>query len=92
MNPMVIKNSSGVLKSQHILSAPPSNETDAFIRPQLPSEFQSKDFLLEVRGRRRSSSVDSINNNSDSAPLCQVAQGTVYLKKKIVLTLHKYCL
>lgn len=83
MNPIDYKNSSGVSRSQHLLSASPPNETGAFLGSQLHSEFQSKDFLIEVRGRRRSSSVDSINKSSDSAPLSENAQGTVYHIKKI---------
>lgn len=74
-----------VFEIQRALGASP-HDTDVFHRLQLPSEFQSKGFQ-KLRERRRSSSVDSINKSSDFEPLSQIAQGTVYLKrrKKIIV-------
>lgn len=87
MNPIDYENSSGLSRSQHILSASPPNETGEFLGFQLHSEFQSKYFLTEARGRRRSSSVDSIHKSSDYVPLSENAQGTVQHTKKIYFKL-----
>lgn len=71
MNLIVFQNYPDVFMAQPSAS---SYETHAF---NMTTEFQSKDFPVEDRGRRRSSSVDSINNSSDFVPLSDIAQGTV---------------
>lgn len=76
MNLIVFQNYPNVFMTQPMTSAP-SYETHAFNMTTLPTEFPSKDFPVEVRGRRRSSSVDSINNSSDFVPLSDITQGTV---------------
>lgn len=81
MNLIDYKNNTGVSGIQRVLSASPPHDTHAFHQPQLPSEFQSKDFQ-KFQERRRSSSLDSISKSSDFAPLSQSAQGTVCLKKR----------
>lgn len=69
------KNNKGVSGIQRVPSASPPHDTDVFHNPQLPSEFQSKDFQ-KFRERGRSSSLDSINKSSDFVPLSQSAQET----------------
>lgn len=73
MNLIVFQNYPNVFMAQPMTSAS-SYETHAF---NMTTEFQSKDFPVEDRGRRLSSSVDSINNSSDFVPLSDIAQGTV---------------
>lgn len=69
------RNNTGVSGIQRVLSASPPHDTHAFHQPQLPSEFQSKDFQ-KFQERRRSSSLDSISKSSGFAPLSQSAQET----------------